>query len=121
MDHKPLWRELFISIVPGIVFSLLTCGIYNLYWNAQQFKAMNVLMGREEYKFWPWFFFSLLTCGLYHIYYEYKMGTDLKDYFTSKGLAVNDNLPIIGLLLACVGLTIVSDAIYQQELNKLMP
>ena len=49
------------------------------------------------------------------------MGSDLHAYMTSRGIPVNPNLAVIGLILSCLGLTIVSDAIYQHELHRLMP
>jgi hypothetical protein len=118
--EKPLSKEFFVDITWGIVFSLITCGLYNIYWNARQFRAMNALLGREEYKFWAWILLSVFTCGLFHIYYEYKMGSDLHAFMTSKGIPVNQNLAVIGLVLSCFGLTIVSDAIYQHELHRLV-
>lgn len=116
---KPLSSEHRIEIATGIILSLITCGFYNIYWNYRQFEAMNALLGREEYKFVPWLLLSIVTCGLYHIYYEYKMGSDLYSYLKEQGRDANPNLPVIGLVLACLGLTILTDAVYQHELNKL--
>ena len=81
---------------------------------------MNALLGREEYNFWSWLILSIVTCGIYHVYYEYKMGSDLYVYMKGKGLDVNPNLPMLGLLLSIFGLTIVADAVYQHELNRLV-
>ena len=118
---KPLSSEHHIEIAMGIILSIITCGFYNIYWNYRQFLAMNALLGREEYKFWPWLLLSIVTCGLYHIYYEYKMGSDLYTWLKEQGKEANPNLPVIGLVLACLGLTIITDAVYQHELNKLCP
>ncbi len=117
---KPLPRTFHVEIALGIVLSLLTCGIYNVYWNSQQFKAMNLLLGREEYRVGLWLLLSLLTCGLFHIYYEYKMGSDLATYMISKGVPVSPNLGLIGLAFSCLGLTVIADAVYQNELHKLV-
>ncbi len=116
---KPLTSEHHLDIATGIILSLVTCGIYNIYWNYRQFQTMNALLGREEYKFLMWLVLSLVTCGLFHIYYEYKMGSDLYAYLKEQGRDPNPNLPVIGLVLACFGLTIITDAVYQHELNKL--
>lgn len=120
-DAKPLTRDFYVHIAWGIILSIVTCGLYNIYWNAKQFQAMNALLGRYEYKFWLWFILTICTCGIFHVYYEYKMGSDLQNYLSSRGLSVSQNLAIIGLILAGLGLTVVSDAIYQVELNRLMP
>ncbi len=119
MTTKPLTSEHQIEIATGIILSLITCGLYNIYWNYRQFAAMNALLGREEYKFVPWLLLSLVTCGLYHIYYEYKMGADLFAWLKANGADPNPNLPVLGLVLSCLGLTIIADAVYQHELNKL--
>lgn len=119
MSDKPLSSDYRVEVALGIVLSVVTCGLYNIYWNYVQFKAMNQLLGREEFKFVPWLLLSLITCGLFHIYYEYKQGAELYSWLKSQGLEANPNLPVYGLLLAVFGLSIVSDAIYQRELNKL--
>ncbi len=117
-DH-PLSSEHRVDIATGIILSLVTCGFYNIYWNYRQFQAMNALLGREEYNFWLWLGLSLVTCGLFHIYYEYKMGSDLYEYMKQHGHEPNPNLVAIGVVLACLGLSILADAVYQHELNKL--
>ena len=116
---KPLSSEHRISIATGIILSFVTCGIYNVYWNYRQFLAMNQLLGREEFKFVPWLLLSLVTCGLYHVYYEYKMGSELYGWLKANGREANPNLPVMGLVLSCLGLTIIADAVYQHEFNKL--
>lgn len=117
---KPLSKDCEIGIAQGIILSIVTCGLYNLYWNYTQFRAMNLLLGRHEFDFAKWLLLSIITCGIYHIYSEYKMGSELQSYLTQKGVMVNPNLALIGLLLSCIGLTIVADAIYQSELNRLI-
>ena len=117
---KPLSHEYRVDIVTGIVLSFVTCGIYNVIWNKKQFEALNILLGREEFKFTLWLVLSLLTCGLFHIYYEYKMGNELHHYLKGQGVEGTAALPIIGLVLSCFGLTVIADAIYQQEINKLI-
>ena len=117
---KPLSRDFELGIAKAMILSVITCGLYNIYWNYTQFRAMNELLGRHEFDFVKWLVFSILTCGLFHIYYEYKMGSMLQEYLVEKGYTVNPNLGIIGLVLACFGLTIVADAVYQHELNRLV-
>jgi hypothetical protein len=118
-NPKPLASEFQMGITAGIILSLVTCGIYNIYWNYRQFKALNYLLGREEYRFAQWLLLSIITCGIYHVYYEYKMGSDLLRYFKQTGTEINENLALIGLVLSCLGLTVIADAIYQHELNRL--
>lgn len=109
-----------VDIAAGIIFSVITCGLYNIYWNYRQMEAMNALLGRREYEFWKWALLTVVSCGLYHIYYEYRMGSDLQTWLTQNGRAVNPNLAVVGLILSIFGLTVIADAVYQNELNKLI-
>ena len=120
MSDKPLSSEHRIEVFMGIILSLVTCGLYNIYWNYRQMQAMNALLGRSEYDFLKWLILTIVTCGVYHVYYEYRMGTDLQTWLTQNGRVVSPNLALVGLLLSCIGLTIIVDAIYQHEFNKLV-
>ena len=119
-DAKPLSAEHRIDVAAGIIFSVITCGVYNVYWNYRQMKAMNILLGREEFSFGRWAILTLLSCGIYHIYYEYRMGSELQAWLTQNGRPVDSHLAVTGLIMSVVGLTVVADAIYQRELNKLI-
>lgn len=118
--ERPLSPDHALDIAVGIILSIVTCGLYNVYWNYREFQALNALLGREEYRFWHWVLLSLITFGLYHIYYEYKMGSDLHRILKSKGHDANPNLPFIGLGLSCFGLWVIADAVYQHEINRLV-
>lgn len=109
-----------VDIVLGIIFSVITCGIYNIFWNKLQFEAMNTLLGREEYNFWLWFGVCIITCGLFHIYYQYKLGTDLDNFLRSRGGTAQTQFGVLGLVLSLFGMSIIADAIFQQEFNKMM-
>jgi hypothetical protein len=106
---------------PGmaILFTILSCGIYAMYWQYMQFKTINSWLGREEHKFGMYLLFTVLSCGIYAVYYEYKFAQSLVDLQKSRGVQVNENLPIIAVLLAFSGLSMVTWAIEQTEINKL--
>jgi hypothetical protein len=118
-DAKPLSSEHHLDVAAGIIFSVISCGLYNIYWNYRQMKALNILLGREEFHFERWILLSVITCGLYHIYYEYRMGVELQNWLTQNNREVGDNLALIGLLLSVFGLTVIADAVYQREINRL--
>jgi hypothetical protein len=118
-DAKPLSSEHRLDVAAGIIFSVISCGIYNVFWNYRQMQALNLLLGREEFSFAKWAILTLVSCGLYHIYYEYRMGVELQNWLTQNGRQVNDNLAMIGLIMSVCGLTVIADAVYQHELNKL--
>jgi Domain of unknown function (DUF4234) len=101
------------SIALSILLTLVTCGLYNLYWQYRQMQSVNDLLERDEYSFWPWLLLTLLTCGLYHIYHEYRMSEDIA---RSTGRDPKSNRRI-AVVLSVFGLSIVVDAIQQSHIN----
>lgn len=111
--------EAIVSIGLGILLSLVTCGIYLLFWEYRQMKTLNAWLGREEFDFLVWILLSLITCGIFAVYYEYKMARAINTIQGRAGEHVNDTLPLISLVLAIFGLPLVSTAIQQAEINEL--
>jgi hypothetical protein len=107
------------SIAMDIVLSIITCGIYGLFWTARQMKAVNHLLGWDKFSFVKWLLLSLVTCGIYHIFYEYSMAQSIVEVQEKAGRSMSSSLPVISVLLAIIGLHIVADAIQQDEINKL--
>ena len=109
------------EIPMAIILTIVTCGIYGIFWKAHQFKTVNMLIGAEKYSLIKWFLLSIVTCGLYTIYIEYTMGQDIFEIQTTKNIVgANQNLPVISLILCFFGLMLVADAIQQSELNKIL-
>jgi hypothetical protein len=109
-----------INIGLYIVLTIVTCGLFNLYWNYRQMEACNELVGREEFGFLIWLVLSVITCGIYHFYYQYKMGSVIVEVQRKQNRAVFENLPLVSILVSCLGLFIVVDVIHQAEINKLL-
>ena len=107
------------SIVVGILLSLITCGIYMLYWQGKQMAMLNAWLGRSEFSFWKWFFVSIITIGIYAIYYEYKMATGINEVRANSDMYVESGLPVVCVLLAIFGLGFASIAIQQSWINKI--
>jgi hypothetical protein len=49
----PIAPKSHINIPLYLVLTILTCGIYNLYWNYRQMEACNVLLKRREFSITP--------------------------------------------------------------------
>jgi len=107
------------NIVVDILFSLITCGIYNVFWNARQFRALNAFLGERRFDFWPWLLLSFITCGIYHVYTEYLIGKAIVQIQERTKRPVSNNLPLICLLVSIIGLSVVIDAVQQHEINEL--
>jgi hypothetical protein len=116
MKLDPSYRG---EIIKDILFTLLTCGIYGLFWQNRLFKAVNALSGQERFSFWPWLLLTMITCGLYNLYAQYQYGQTLIDAQRAAGVKVNDTLAWLSLILNIFGLGIVMMAIDQHEINLL--
>ena len=107
------------GILSGILLSIITCGIYGLYWQYKQMATLNAWLERDDYSFWLWFFLSILTCGIFGIFYEYKMACGINEVQHNQDILHDPNLPVICVLLAIFGIGIASLAIQQYQINKL--
>lgn len=123
VDHNDivgLYEEHYSSIPKYLIFTILTIGIFNLYWNYRQMKACNDLLDEKEFSFVLWILLSIITFGLYHIYYQFKMGRSIVEIQKQLKIRPFDVLPIISVLVTIVGLSIVVDCIHQNEINKIV-
>ena len=115
----PITPKISINIPLYLILTILTCGLFNIYWNYRQMEACNVLLNRREFSFWIWLLLTIVTCGLYHIFYQYKMGAAIVEIQHLMKREVFDKLPLISVLVTILGLSIVVDCIHQHEINKI--
>ncbi len=109
-----------VSIALYLVVTLLTCGLFNLYWNYRQMFVCNELLERDEFS-WPlWLLLSIVTCGIYHLFYQFKMGAAINEIQDRRGVPVTRDLPVISVVAAILGFGVVADCIHQHELNKIL-
>ncbi|MDD9940535.1 MAG: DUF4234 domain-containing protein [Myxococcales bacterium] len=102
------------NIAVDIVLTVITCGLYNLYWQAKQMTALNEILNEDKYSFLTWCALTLITCGLYHIYHEYRVSSDLAE---ALGRDPGSD-KVIAVVLSLFGLSIVVDAIQQSQINE---
>lgn len=97
-----------------ILFTLITCGIYGIYWMIVLNDDVNEVVGdRTATSGGMVFLFSLLTCGIYGIYWVYCMGEKLDSYNGKDG-----NSGLLFVLLTIFGLSIVAYCIMQDQVNQ---
>jgi hypothetical protein len=119
-DYPVKRADFEINIPAYVIFTIITCGLFNIYWNYRQMEACNYLLGRQEFDFGKWLLLTIITCGIYHIYYQYKMGSAIVEIQQKNGKPENTNLPVLSLVVTIVGLTIVADCVHQNEINMLV-
>ena len=114
-------RVIYTSIAPrsialSIVLSIITFGIYGLYWI---YKLNNEVNELAEDPIAPGggmvIFLMIVTFGIYGLYWLYKMGQKC-DYIRQ----VNGSSGILYLILGIFGLGIVADALIQDTINKVL-
>lgn len=106
------------SIVVCILLSIVTCGIYGIYWFICLTDEANAAAGEQGTSGVMALIFSLITCGIYGLYWMYKQGERIDNAKTKRGMAGGSN-GVLYLILAIFGLGIISYALMQNELNKL--
>lgn len=107
------------NIALCIVFSIITCGIYGIYWYVKLTdEANSVATQNQTASGGMAFLFTLITCGIYSWYWMYKQGAKIDEAKAARGQA-SSNTGILYLILAILGLGIVSYALIQNELNNL--
>lgn len=104
------------NIVVCILLSIITCGIYGIYWYIT--LTDDVSRANEDPNFTgvKSFLLTLVTCGIYGIYWNYKIGKEMYEANQKKGITANDN-SVIYLILSIFGLSIVTYCLVQNELN----
>lgn len=107
------------NIVTCILLSLVTCGIYGLYWFYTLTEDTNKISGEPN----PTngvmaIILTLVTCGVYSWYWMYKRGQYIDNYHAMRGRPATSNA-VIYLVLAIFELGIVSYCMMQNELNQI--
>jgi len=121
--RPPAWEEGDAphtqSVALGLILTIFTFGIYNLYWNYCQMRSCNALLERREFSWIFWLIVSILTFGIYYLYYQYKMGAAINEIQERLDFPVTEGLPILSLVAAIVGFGVVADCVHQHELNRI--
>lgn len=107
------------NIAVCIILSLVTCGIYGIYWMVCMANDLNTAAETpDDTSGGMVFLLTLITCGIYSFYWLYKAGGKLESAQQKRGLPSSNN-GVLYLILAILGLGIVNYCLIQNELNKM--
>lgn len=107
------------NIAVCIILTIVTCGIYGIYWLACLVNDVNAVSGRQdELSGGMVALLTIVTCGIYHLYWAYTAGEKLDAVRHSRGLPVQSN-GVVYLLLSLFGFSVVAWALMQNELNRM--
>lgn len=107
------------SIALCIVLSIVTCGIYGIYWYyciAQDVYNLNNTLSTTP---GVTLLLNIVTCGIYGMYAYYKWGAAMNEVCVAKGIPGEDR-SILYLILSIFGLAIVNMALIQSDLNQMV-
>lgn len=104
------------NIALCVVLTIVTCGIYGIYWMIMLNDEINEASGdNNALSGGLVFLLSIVTCGIYSIYWAYKMGEKVDKIDETS----NGNSSILYLVLSVLGLGIVNFCFMQDALNGL--
>lgn len=105
----------------SLLLTLVTCGIYGIYWLYCMVRDVNTLAMSQNKETSAEagmvVLLSIVTCGIYLIYYFYKAGKILSSLSYKNGMHPNDD-GIIMMVLSILGLSLVSYCILQNTINE---
>ena len=108
------------EIALAIILTIVTCGIYGMYWCVIMVDDVNKLSKNEsQFSGVIVLLLSIVTCGIFALYYFYKMGDTIDRYMVENKGAAPGSKGILYLLLCLIGFSIVSMALIQNDLNTI--
>lgn len=106
------------NIATCIILSVVTCGIYGLYWLYKLVGDLNRASNDPDQTSGGMvILLSFITCGIYQLYWFYKAGQQMNTAKLLRGMQQDASTGILYLVLAIFQLHIISYALIQNELN----
>jgi hypothetical protein len=105
------------NIALCILFYLITCGLYGIYWFICLADDVNTISGEPDTSGGMAFLFCLVTCGIYGFYWAYRCGEKIDHAKQNRGIPAG-NGGILYLLLFIFG-GFIAYALIQHEINQL--
>lgn len=104
------------NLAVAIILTIVTCGIYGLYWFVKLTDETKYLTGTDGAAGITALLLTLVTCGIYGLYWNYKLGEKVDMLKRNRGQDSTSS-SVLFIILAICGLTIVNYVIAQSELN----
>lgn len=92
--------------------SIVTCGLYAMYWMYRFSNDLNQALGREELNAVMWIAIGMFTCGIGYLVFFYKLGELVEKLQTERGVQPKQTGMIIFvafLLLAPAGVYLAQE------------
>lgn len=106
------------GIVSAIILTLITCGIYGIYWFIVLTNDAGKLSGDYSFTGGKHFLLTLVTCGIWSFVWAYQIGKNIAEAQRQRGMVSVDN-SVLYVVLTIFGLSIVTYALVQSDVNRL--
>lgn len=116
MIHPILQRR---SVIAVILLTLITGGIYGIYWIYVTTRDLNEFTGDYCIKPGWTLLFGLLTCGLYMFYWWYKINDLVMAAQKKTQRPFRSDNKLLFIVLRIFGLAVINMAIVQSDLNDI--
>lgn len=105
------------NIAVCIILTIVTCGIYGIYWFVKLTDDLKTL-GNDEKSVDGGLavVLTIVTCGIYGWYWAYLRGQNVDEAKNARGM-VSSNSGIIYIILQVLGLGIIAYALMQDTIN----
>ena len=115
------------SVAAVILWSLVTCGFYLLYWYYKAYQELTFITGKSptDNDYGLDLLLVIITCGIWGVYVDYKISLCIYEYQKKQGLFAQDT-SMVAVVLDVAGYVtgyftgIVSSAIHQDLINGLI-
>ena len=118
MPNRPYIQKRNLAVC--IILSLVTCGIYGIYWLICLVNDINTVSGHtNDTSGGMVFLLGLVTCNIYLFFWMYQAGGKIDQAKAMNGIPGGNDSGVLYLVLGVLGLGIVSYALMQNELNQI--
>src|SRR5690606_8940596 len=107
------------NIALSIILTLITCGIYGIYWFIVLTNEVGKLSVDPYFTGLKHFLLSIVTCGIWSLVWAYQIGKHVAEAQRQRGMMYSDN-SVIYLVLGLFGFGIVTYALVQNDVNKMV-
>ena len=106
------------SIALAVIFTIITCGIYGIYWFiVVSDDVKNYCKDDQMMSGGLACILTIVTCGIFGIYWWYNLGNKMKEAQKLNEIPEKDNA-ILYLILSILGLSIINYCLLQADVNE---
>ena len=102
------------NLVVAIILTIITCGIYNIYWTVKLNNELLQMSGKEGPSGGMVVLLTIITCGIYSFVWYWKMGACIDEINNKNG---DLSMGVIFILLAVFGFGFVNYILAQNTIN----